>query len=145
LYQIERQIKDESAQHKQRLRQQQAKPVLDKIRHWLDKQIPRVVPGTDLGKAIRYTDRLWDKLSLYISDGNIPIDNNPAENAIRPFVVGRKNWLHAGSPRGAKASAMIYTLIETALCRMRHSAVYAEHRTMPNRSISRLYVSEFAH
>ena len=114
LYQIERQIKDASAQQKQRIRQQQAKPILDKIRHWLDKQIPRVVPGTDLGKAIRYTDRLWDKLSLYITDGNIPIDNNPAENAIRPFVVGRKNWLHAGSPRGAKASAMIYTLIETA-------------------------------
>ena len=126
LYQIERQIKDESAQQKQRIRQQQAKPVLDKIRHWLDKQIPRVVPGTDLGKAIRYTDRLWDKLSLYITDGNIPIDNNPAENAIRPFVVGRKNWLHAGSPRGAKASAMIYTLIETAKANEQEPRQYLE-------------------
>jgi len=126
LYQIERQINDETAQQKQRIRQQQAKPILDKIRHWLDKQIPRVVPGTDLGKAIRYTDRLWDKLSLYITDGNIPIDNNPAENAIRPFVVGRKNWLHAGSPRGAKASAMIYTLIETAKANGQEPRQYLE-------------------
>ncbi len=114
LYQIERQIKDRSTAQKQVARQQQAKPILDKIRQWLDKQIPRVLPKSDLGKAIRYTDNLWDKLTLYITDGQIPIDNNPAENAIRPFVVGRKNWLHSGSPRGAKASAMIYTLIETA-------------------------------
>ncbi|MCP4270649.1 MAG: IS66 family transposase [Gammaproteobacteria bacterium] len=114
LYQIERQIKDEPAEQKQSTRQQQAKPILDQIRKWLDKQIPRVTPKSDLGKAIRYTDKLWDKLTLYITDGYIPIDNNPAENAIRPFVIGRKNWLHSGSPRGAKASAMIYTLIETA-------------------------------
>ena len=114
LYQIERQIKEASTEEKHTIRQQQAKPILDKIRQWLDKQIPRVLPKSDLGKAIRYTDKLWDKLTLYVTDGHIPIDNNPAENAIRPFVVGRKNWLHSGSPRGAKASAMIYTLIETA-------------------------------
>jgi transposase len=114
LYQIERQIKDRSSEQKYQARQQKAKPILDKIRQWLDKQIPRVLPKSDLGKAIRYTDNLWGKLTLYITDGDIPIDNNPAENAIRPFVVGRKNWLHSGSPKGAKASAMIYTLIETA-------------------------------
>lgn len=114
LYQIERQIKDQSSKQKHLIRQQQAKPILDKIRQWLDKQIPRVLPKSDLGKAIRYTHNLWEKLTLYISDGDIPIDNNPAENAIRPFVIGRKNWLHSGSPKGAKASAMIYTLIETA-------------------------------
>jgi transposase len=114
LYQIERQIKDQSSAQKQSIRQQQAQPILDKIRQWLDKQIPRVLPKSELGKAIRYTDKLWGKLNLYITDGDIPIDNNPAENAIRPFVVGRKNWLHSGSPRGARASAMIYTLIETA-------------------------------
>jgi transposase len=126
LYKIERQIKDESPQQKTIIRQQQAKPILDKIRQWLDKQIPRVVPGTDLGKAIRYTDKLWSKLTLYISDGHIPIDNNPAENAIRPFVIGRKNWLHSGSPRGAKASAMIYTLIETAKANQLEPRQYLE-------------------
>ncbi|MCP4491645.1 MAG: IS66 family transposase, partial [Gammaproteobacteria bacterium] len=95
LYQIERQIKDQSSAQKYLVRQEQAKPILDKIRQWLDKQIPRVLPKSDLGKAIRYTDNLWDKLTLYIADGQIPIDNNPAENAIRPFVGGRKNWLHS--------------------------------------------------
>lgn len=114
LYQIERQIKDESAAQKKAIRQEKAQPLLDKIRQWLDKQIPRVLPKSALGKAILYTDKLWDKLTLYVTDGHIPIDNNPAENAIRPFVIGRKNWLHSGSPRGAQASAMIYTLIETA-------------------------------
>ncbi len=117
LYQIERQIKDDTPEQKYRLRQQKAKPILDKIRLWLDKQIPRVTPRSELGKAIRYTDKLWGKLTLYITDGRIPIDNNPAKNAIRPFVVGRKNWLHSGSPRGA--SAMIYTLIETAKAKAR--------------------------
>ena len=114
LYQIERQIKDESAAQKKAIRQEKAQPLLNKIRQWLDKQIPRVLPKSALGKAILYTDKLWDKLTLYVTDGHIPIDNNPAENAIRPFVIGRKNWLHSGSPRGAQASAMIYTLIETA-------------------------------
>ena len=114
LYQIERQIKANTPEEKQQIRQQKSKPILDKIRQWLDKQLPRVTPKSDLGKAIQYTHKLWYKLTLYVTDGHIPIDNNPAENAIRPFVIGRKNWLHAGSPRGAKASAMIYTLIETA-------------------------------
>jgi transposase len=126
LYQIERQIKDDRPEQKYRMRQQKAKPILDKIRQWLDKQLPRVIPRSDLGKAIRYTDKLWGKLTLYITDGRIPIDNNPAENAIRPFVVGRKNWLHSGSPRGARAGAMIYTLIETAKANQLEPRQYLE-------------------
>ncbi len=126
LYQIERQVKDDTPEKKHIIRQQKAKPILDKIRHWLDKQLPRVTPKSDLGKAIRYTDKLWGKLTLYVTDGHIPIDNNPAENAIRPFVVGRKNWLHSGSPRGARASAMIYTLIETAKANQLEPRQYLE-------------------
>ena len=91
LYQIEKQIKDSSPEKKYAIRQEKARPILDKIRQWLDKQSPRVTPKSDLGKAVSYTDKLWNKLTLYITDGNIPIDNNPAENAIRPFVIGRKN------------------------------------------------------
>ena len=67
-----------------------------------------------LGKAIHYTLNLWPELIVYLEDGNIPIDNNRAENAIRPFVIGRKNFLFSGSPRGARASAALYSLIETA-------------------------------
>jgi len=63
---------------------------------------------------VNYTLKYWSELSRYIEDGRWPIDNNPAENAIRPFVIGRKNWLFSHSQRGAKASANLYSLIETA-------------------------------
>ncbi len=59
-------------------------------------------------------DRYWSKLTGYTADGRLPIDNNRAENAIRPFVIGRKNWLFSDTPRGAHASALIYSLVETA-------------------------------
>ena len=75
---------------------------------------PRVLPQSLLGKAITYTLNLWPQLTIFLEDGHIPIDNNPAENAIRPFVVGRKNWLFSFSPNGARASATLYSLIESA-------------------------------
>ncbi|MFT6435904.1 MAG: hypothetical protein ACJAVI_003959 [Candidatus Azotimanducaceae bacterium] len=67
-----------------------------------------------MGKALAYLNRNWRKLTIYIEDGRLSIDNNPAENAIRPFVIGRKNWLFSASMDGAKASANLYGLIETA-------------------------------
>jgi transposase len=67
-----------------------------------------------LGKAISYALRQWDQLMVYINDGRLTMDNNLAENAIRPFVIGRKNWLFSGTPEGAAASALFYSLIETA-------------------------------
>ncbi len=67
-----------------------------------------------LGRAISYTLANWEKLIIYIEDGRLRPDNNLVENAIRPFVVGRKNWLFAGSPDGAKASATFFSLIESA-------------------------------
>jgi transposase len=67
-----------------------------------------------LGKAIQYTLNQWDRLVVYIEDGFLKPDNNVAENAIRPFVLGRKNWLFSGAPKGAEASAAFFTLIETA-------------------------------
>ena len=100
--------------YKRQFRQSQAKPLLEKIKNWLDSKGGKVLPKSLLGKAIRYTLNLWPQLIIYVEDGNIPIDNNPAENAIRPFVIGRRNWLFSGSPRGAHASATLYTLIETA-------------------------------
>ena len=74
----------------------------------------QVLPKSPLGEAVAYTLSLWPKLILYLEDGNIPIDNNKIENAIRPFVIGRKNFLFSGSPRGADASATLYTLVESA-------------------------------
>ncbi len=96
------------------MRQNQAKPILKKFKSWLDKRKNSVPPKTLLGKAISYCLNQWTRLRNYVKDGNSGIDNNVAENAIRPFVIGRKNWLFSGTPDGAKASALLYSLIETA-------------------------------
>jgi transposase len=116
LYRIEKKARDEqlTADQIYQLRQQHAKPVLDQFEKWLEAKKPLTPPGGLLGKAISYTMKNWSKLIVYIEDGNLKPDNNIAENAIRPFVVGRKNWLFSGSPSGAEASATFFTLIETA-------------------------------
>jgi transposase len=114
LYAIERQIREKKPHEKQLIRQSRARPILEKLRAWLLKSLDQVPPKTVLGKALRYTDNEWHRLIRYIDDGEIPIDNNRCENAIRPFVIGRKNWLFSNSQQGARASAAIYSLIETA-------------------------------
>lgn len=96
------------------LRQEKSKPILDEIHIWLNQTVSKTPPKGLLGKAVNYALKNWDRLIRYIEDGNLKIDNNLAENAIRPFVVGRKNWLFSGHPNGANASALIYSLIETA-------------------------------
>lgn len=114
LYQVERAAREQSPQERKALRRKKAAPVLDKIKTWLDQNAPNVLPKSALGTAISYTLALWVELTTYLEDGHIEIDNNRAENAIRPFVVGRKGWLFSGSPRGAHASATLYTLVESA-------------------------------
>jgi len=116
LYRIEKEarVKQLSLPELYQLRQQQAKPVLEEFKHWLDEKAPRTPPGGLLGKAIAYTLNQWSRLIAYLQDGRLRPDNNLVENAIRPFVVGRKNWLFSGHPRGAAASAFLYSLIETA-------------------------------
>ena len=96
------------------LRKSDAVPVLDNFKRWLDEKSPIVPPKSLLGVAIAYTLSNWQRLVVYVEDGLLKPDNNAAENAIRPFVVGRKNWLFAGHPRGADASAVFFSLIETA-------------------------------
>ena len=114
LYALEQQIAEQSAAEKYQARQQRARPILKKLRAWLDATIHSTLPKGLLGKALAYLDKNWDKLTVYTEDGRLNIDNNPAENAIRPFVVGRKNWLFSATVQGAKASANLYGLIETA-------------------------------
>ena len=127
LYQIERDIKDKSAEERTLIRQEKATPIIEKIKTWLDSKKNKVLPKSLLGKAIYYTLRLWPQLTVYLEDGHVPIDNNAAENAIRPFVIGRKNWLFSGSPRGAKASAVLYSLIETAKANELEPGAYLKH------------------
>lgn len=112
LYRIEISLKDKSADEKYQYRQEKAKPLLEKFYQWLAKA--NVVTKSALGKAIGYCQNQWHKLIRYIEDGNCNIDNNRAERAVKPFVIGRKNWLFSNTAKGAKASAMLYSIIETA-------------------------------
>ena len=116
LYGIERYARDKDLSHEQihEMRQEKAAPILTKFKTWLDTYHSQVPPKSLLGKAIQYALNQWDKLIVYIEAGFLKPDNNIAENAIRPFVLGRKNWLFSGAPRGADASATFFSLIETA-------------------------------
>lgn len=116
LYAIEKRAKNQDLNIQQlvALRHSEATPMLTKFRKWLEKKSLHVVPKSLLGKAVSYALDQWPRLVRYLDIGYATPDNNLAENAIRPFVVGRKNWLFAGTPEGAEASAIIYSLIQTA-------------------------------
>lgn len=116
LYSVEKEIKgkDFSNEKIYKFRQKESKPVIDRIKTWLLENEPKYPPRCKMGEAINYTLSLWNNLILYLEDGRLLINNNLVENAIRPFVIGRKNWLFSYAVSGAKSSAAIYSLIETA-------------------------------
>lgn len=114
LYRIERDLKEASPEQRYVERHLRSKPLLEKLRLWLDASLGTVPPQSLTGKALHYMDGQWPKLVRVLEDGRIPLDTNLVENAIRPFVVGRKNWLFADTVAGARASANLYGLIETA-------------------------------
>jgi hypothetical protein len=114
LYRIEREIKEASIEERYRVRQERSEPLIVKLRAWLDASLDSVPPQSLTGKAMYYMHRQWPKLVRVLEDGRVPLDTNLVENAIRPFVIGRKNWLFADSVAGARASANLYGLIETA-------------------------------
>jgi transposase len=113
LYAIEKKIQDASPKERLATRRQDSVAQLEKIRQWLDQSLSRSLPKGALGKALAYLEKNWRKLTIYTQDGRLSIDNYLAENAIRPFVLGRKNWLFSVSVDGAKASANLNGLIET--------------------------------
>ena len=116
LYKVERTARDAgmTAQQRHALREEKSVELLEQIRQWLDKNKPGTPPQSALGKAIGYADNFWPRLKRYVERGDLPIDNNPCENDIRPFVVGRRAWLFSTTPAGARASALIYSLVQTA-------------------------------
>ncbi len=114
LYRIESEIKNLEPAEKQLARQERARSLLDEFKSWLDKSANQVPPKMALGKAVAYTLGQWEKLERYLEDGHLQIDNNRVERAVKPFVIGRKNWLFSNTANGAKASAMLYSIIETA-------------------------------
>ncbi len=114
LYRIERETADLSVDERRDKRQKEALPLLDDLRQWLDEHLPLVPKQSALGKALNYMHKQWPGLIVYVEHGDLRIDNNLIENAIRPFVVGRKNYLFCDSVAGANATANLYSLIETA-------------------------------
>lgn len=114
LYALESRIKGLPAEDKLLHRREHAVPLLEELKRWLDKSLLTVAPKTALGTALAYCERQWHKVTRYAQDGRLNIDNNRAERAIKPFVIGRKNWLFSNTERGAAASAMIYSIVETA-------------------------------
>lgn len=88
--------------------------MLQALKHWLDALQPKVLGNSGLAGAIAYAQKRWDALARVLDDGRYPLDNNPAENAIRPIAIGRKNWLFAGSESAGKRAATLMSLLATA-------------------------------
>jgi transposase len=114
LYAIEHEAKNLPATDRAALRQQKSKPQLDALKSWLDHRHTQVVPKTPIADAFTYARNQWSALSVYVSDGDLAIDNNAAERAIKPFAIGRKNWLFFGSDHGGQSLATLASF--TATC-----------------------------
>ena len=113
LYLIERQIKDLNDEQRTRIRTEEAVPELTSLHAWASQMQRETMPSGKLGEALGYLITQWPKLVRYVEDPRIAIDTNLAENAIRPFALGRRNWLFSDTVRGAKASAMLYSIVST--------------------------------
>jgi transposase len=114
LYGIEQRIKEKPIEEKFNIRQSHAKPIVKELHHWLIKHKDKIPPKSKLGEAISYSLNQFDKFQRYLEDGRLSIDNNRAERAIKPFVIGRKAWLFSNTCNGAHASAILYSLVESA-------------------------------
>jgi transposase len=115
LYEVEKEFGEGPPDDLLKARQEKSSPLMDAFWKWLIEQEREVIPKSTLGKAVSYTIPLWDRLEVFLHDPRVPIDNNLAENAIRPFAVGRRNWLFFDQDRGAEASSAYYTLSATAI------------------------------
>jgi hypothetical protein len=116
LYAIEHEAKDLDAPSRAALRQEKSKPLLDALKDWLDGQQRLAIPKTPIAEALTYALNQWAALNVFVTDGNLAIDNNAAERAIKPFAIGRKNWLFFGSDRGGQTLATLASF--TATCQL---------------------------
>ncbi len=127
LYKIESQLKIKTSDEHFAERQRLSIPLLNEFKKWLDEAAGNTLPKSAIGKAISYTLNQWNKLIAYTADGQLSIDNNRAERAIKPFVIGRKNWLFSNTSSGANASANLYSIIESAKANGLEPNQYVEH------------------
>ena len=114
LFMIERQTQEMTSDERHKYRLEHSRPVLEAFSAWLKYHAPKATPKGPLGKAITYCLNQWVKLTAFLKDGRLELDNNRAERSIKPFVIGRKNFLFSNTPRGAKSSAIVYSIVETA-------------------------------
>ena len=114
LFKLEQAFAELTPEERYEKRLEQAKPVLDALLSWANEMQAKTAPKSALGRAIHYLLEQWPYLTRYLEDGRLELSNNRAERSIKPFVMGRKNWLFANTPGGAQASSVIYSLIETA-------------------------------
>ena len=114
LYAVEKEARGKPPQERVALRQAKAAPLFDDLEDWLHLQLPKISAKSPLARAIRYALGRMTKARPYLDHGFLELDNNTAERAMKPVAIGRKNWMFAGSPKGGKAMAIAYTLIETA-------------------------------
>jgi hypothetical protein len=114
-YKIEKEMKARAFTPEQiyKKRQKESKPLLEAFQQWLRAHLPQVAPKSKLAEAMGYALNQWPSLITYLEDGRLDIDNNASERAIKPFVIGRKNWMFSNSTQGAEASAIIFSLMET--------------------------------
>jgi hypothetical protein len=139
LYAIEKKTTKEklSPNDRHAFRHQHSRPVLGAFLAWLETKQAQVLPKSATGEAISYCLKQWHKLTAYLADGRLVLDNNRAERSIKPFVIGRKNWLFATSVHGANASAIVYSVIETAKENGLHPFAYLTYlfEELPQRDI----------
>ena len=116
MYNLEDKLRIENLSEEEfvKKRKAEAEPILEQFKSWLLKREIEIPASNLMGTAINYSLKQWDKMVAYLESYHLTPDNNACENAIRPFVIGRKNWLMSGSPIGAKSSCGIYSLIETS-------------------------------
>jgi hypothetical protein len=150
LYDIERDAKESTTENRRAMRQAGAKPILDDLKQWFDAQQGHVLPKSPVGEAVQYALNQWKALTRYIDDGDLDIDNNAAERTIRAIAIGRKNWLFAGSDRGGRAAAILYSVIQSA----KHHAVepfaylrdlFLRIPTHPNKDLRQLLPDHWKH
>jgi transposase len=132
IFDVEREIKGLPAEKRLAARQERSAALVAAFEAWMRAERAKLSRHAAVAKAMDYMLTRWEAFTRFLGDGCICLTNNAAERALRGLALGRKSWLFAGSERGAERAALMYTLIQTALCRARHSAVYADCRTMPN-------------
>jgi transposase len=114
LYEIEREARELEPEARRLMRQEHSRPIVKALHLWLTEKRQRLAKADVTAKAIDYALSNWRALTRYLDDGDVPIDNNAAENAVRPLCVGRKNWLFVGSQQAGERAAVVMSLIESA-------------------------------